>query len=762
MRKRIIAILIIIIFTMSAGIAIIFAVSESTRAWFTSRLSSKQNIFTSGTLTIKCDESICAGMAELDNIYPGWRSSGNVKIQNSGTIDLQYRMYMDTAGLEGNPLYDGEHPINISIIRGDSMLKDYTRLSNFGVLNMGSIPKGEFDNFTVAMKLPEDADNSCQGKSIDLKFIFEAKQEDAGSAYPGEVLVSSITITSGSGTFFVSPGNPLKLFAHMEPENASNKSIHWSVIPVTGNALVDQSGNVEAAANGSVKVRASAVDSSKIFNEVDVEVIGFTSASDLDTLKAAMQNPDVKAIDAASMVYNIEGGVLRNSGAQNVTINCSRGEAIVNIIKKDGTAYGILPQNIKAGAGVTINENVILAKKYSYTQAIIDSAPANSVIAFEGGLFYGGANINKPLTLLGIQSCLRGFEYSEGKVSYNRPYSSSIKGNIKITGAGRVNTVIRGFDFTGKEGMPIIVSGDCSNIKIVNNVFEIFPNGIISISGGNCNHVTIQGNAIKGWTEDNIAALDIHGSKNNDINISNNYIYQGNSLIHNSTGIAIAGGYNLQVDDNIIQNTNKAGILISGAGDTIECRRNIINNASRGIQFAYGVSPGISNINISDNIISQPSYMGIMIMKESEIAPGAVKDLSIYGNTISRNIYFKIAGENYRSICIGLSKDAEQHGKINILDNKFEIFGTANSAVDDTCCLMLSGRLNTVNITGNIFADKSNCPTPENIVGIHIVKNDDVYGPIPENAAITDNLSGCNNFDIFNGTDIIDERKPTS
>lgn len=756
MRKRITAIITIIIFILSAAAAVISAVTGSTAAWFTSSLSSKGNVFKSGTVAIKYNESVSAGIADIGNAYPGWKGISIMRIENTGSLDLEYRMYIDDAGLKGNPLFDGDYPVSIGISRGDSALKDYTAINNFGAFNMGSIKKGGYDCFEVAMELPEDADNSCQGKSMDLSFIFEAKQEGSGSAYPGEVLVKSIKITSDDGSFSVSPGKPLKLSAHVEPENASCRDVTWSVIPDGGNALVDRYGLVQAVSNGSIRVRASAMDSSGIFQESAVDVGGVTVINGLDKLKAAMQDSSIKTIDVAPTVYNIKGGVLRDSSAGDAVITCSGGEAIVNIIKGNDSAYGLLPGNIKSGAGVTINEGVILANPSEHLQTTIDNAPANSIIAFNTCILKDSAIINKPLTLLGIQSCLRGYKYSGDSISLRDAYGSNI-GGLTVTGEGLTNTVIRGFNFINDSGVSIAVDGSCSNIKIVNNMINKDSDGGIRLNGENCRGITVQGNGIGGWKNDNTAGIGIEGNRNADIAINGNYIIESNHLVKYPTGISVRGGNNIRINNNTIGSSCRTGIYISGAGDAIECRGNTINNTIYGIMFKYGALPGMSNISICGNNILQAYNSGIAFVAESSTAQGCIKGLNICGNTINRDIHWPANEGIYSSISISLCQGALQHGTVNILNNNLKIYGTGSCA-DGTCCLQLMGKLNVVNIYGNVFTDESDCSVPQYISGIHIVKDDAAYGPIPKDAAITGSLTDSNGFDVFHGIKIKDER----
>ena len=73
------------------------------------------------------------------------------------------------------------------------------------------------------------------------------------------------TITEPSGT--------LRLKAIVEPENASNKSVTWSVNNESI-ATIDQNGLLTALANGTVKVTATAKDGSGVAGSLDVTISG--------------------------------------------------------------------------------------------------------------------------------------------------------------------------------------------------------------------------------------------------------------------------------------------------------------------------------------------------------------------------------------------------------------------------------------------------------------------------------------------------------
>ena len=76
--------------------------------------------------------------------------------------------------------------------------------------------------------------------------------------------------------------------ASVTPANADNKSVKWSVSPGSGEAVINSSGLLTAVANGTVTVRADALDGSGVYGtfvvtiseqEVPVETITITSST---------------------------------------------------------------------------------------------------------------------------------------------------------------------------------------------------------------------------------------------------------------------------------------------------------------------------------------------------------------------------------------------------------------------------------------------------------------------------------------------------
>jgi len=91
----------------------------------------------------------------------------------------------------------------------------------------------------------------------------------------GQILVTSIavagennvdTITAKDGT--------LRMLANVQPDNASNKSVTWSISSGSGATIDSDTGILTATTDGTVKVRATAKDSSGKSGEVTITISG--------------------------------------------------------------------------------------------------------------------------------------------------------------------------------------------------------------------------------------------------------------------------------------------------------------------------------------------------------------------------------------------------------------------------------------------------------------------------------------------------------
>jgi len=84
------------------------------------------------------------------------------------------------------------------------------------------------------------------------------------------ILVTSIEISGFNGIDEMNVGQILPMSAEVLPEDATNKSITWSIENETGEATIDENGTVKGSKAGTVKVIATANDESGIKAEFTI------------------------------------------------------------------------------------------------------------------------------------------------------------------------------------------------------------------------------------------------------------------------------------------------------------------------------------------------------------------------------------------------------------------------------------------------------------------------------------------------------------
>jgi uncharacterized protein YjdB len=84
------------------------------------------------------------------------------------------------------------------------------------------------------------------------------------------ISVSGISVTGENGSTVVPLHGSLQLQAIILPENATNKTVIWSIQNGTGQAEINHSGLVTASANGTVTARATANDGSGVYGTINL------------------------------------------------------------------------------------------------------------------------------------------------------------------------------------------------------------------------------------------------------------------------------------------------------------------------------------------------------------------------------------------------------------------------------------------------------------------------------------------------------------
>ena len=118
--------------------------------------------------------------------------------------------------------------------------------------------------------------------------------DDDNAKVDANVPVTSVTVTStGNVNQITTQGGTLQMLADVQPDNATDKSVTWSISPPTGVATISANGLLTAVSNGVVKVRATANDGSNLFGERDITIAAAGGSSQNPqpfTITAVVQN----------------------------------------------------------------------------------------------------------------------------------------------------------------------------------------------------------------------------------------------------------------------------------------------------------------------------------------------------------------------------------------------------------------------------------------------------------------------------------------
>lgn len=134
------------------------------------------------------------------------------------------------------------------------------------------------------------------------------------------VLVQSITISGND----ITDGNSQQLTVEVLPENASNKAVTWSVLEASI-ADINSDGLLTPKANGTVTVKATAVDASTIVGELQVNISGVSTIPGVSTSQEILTA--IANASAGDIIYVVEGTYTFSS-----TISISKNGSSGNLI----------------------------------------------------------------------------------------------------------------------------------------------------------------------------------------------------------------------------------------------------------------------------------------------------------------------------------------------------------------------------------------------------------------------------------------------
>jgi uncharacterized protein YjdB len=171
------------------------------------------------------------------------------------------------------------------------------------------------------------------------------------------VAVSGITVTgeSGMSTINIDDGT-LQMVVTVSPDNATNKTVTWSLVTGVGHATISETGLVTARSNGTVTVRAIATDGSNVYGDLQIALsnqIVLVSSINIKAKNKATNNttvdgtlqlePEIFPFDATTQ--SVEWSVINKSG-----------EATID---QSGLLTGVSPGEVVALATATDGSGVI-------------------------------------------------------------------------------------------------------------------------------------------------------------------------------------------------------------------------------------------------------------------------------------------------------------------------------------------------------------------------------------------------------------------
>lgn len=288
-------------------------------------------------------------------------------------------LYVD--GVLGNRLvqggYRGNHPVG-STVNFRAAPKDGFSFAYWDVWHsQGKVTRRVTEN-PFSFVVPDAMD-------ISIRATYRA-----GAAPPGDKAVESLTITNCPEN--IEAGKSVKLNARVQPDDAANKKVNWSV-DKTDLATVSSDGTVTAKAAGAVTVTARADGDSNIFDRCQITITGSSDrGSDQDA--TITLNPAVLRFDHLGQQIKIDARVEAPS-IDDLSLSWESADVSIAQVDNDGlvlavqegettvTAILVEDPGVSATATVYVSEEEIKVKAVRfYPAAVCMSARSNVKVRY--------------------------------------------------------------------------------------------------------------------------------------------------------------------------------------------------------------------------------------------------------------------------------------------------------------------------------------------------------------------------------------------
>lgn len=217
------------------------------------------------------------------------------------------------------------------------------------------------------------------------------------------VPVATITVAGAGGSSIITTDNgTLQLIPSVLPENATNKSVSWSITNGSGQATINASGLVTAVTNGTVTARATANDGSGIYGTMTITIAsqlipvtaitvtgaGGTSSisSDNGTLQLSASILPANATDKTVIWMVANGTGQATINASGLVTAVANGTVTARATANDGSGvFGILvitiSNQVVSVTGVTVTGAgglTTISNDDGTLQLIADVVPSNA------------------------------------------------------------------------------------------------------------------------------------------------------------------------------------------------------------------------------------------------------------------------------------------------------------------------------------------------------------------------------------------------
>ena len=245
-----------------------------------------------------------------------------------------------------------------------------------------------------------------------------------GSGYPVmsymAVPVTQISVTSDADNLKV--GDTLQMNVSILPEDASNKSVTWSVTNGTGSATIDKDGLLTAVSGGAITVTATANDGSEVCKTVPITVKNIQSSAKAITAftLSGVTAPTSGATPVTSITETDQytGTVLWAPDDSTFTASTTYTATITLTPKTGYTLTGVAKDFFKVSGAASVSNDInsgVITVVFPKT----DAEPEDCLVTYCGAQKHGNENGTYDIRFIAVTNTLSadkvGFVFSKSK-----------------------------------------------------------------------------------------------------------------------------------------------------------------------------------------------------------------------------------------------------------------------------------------------------------------------------------------------------------